>query len=88
MEVDEKRSLTHAVAGVTEYDSYCSHSALGDRALGIFFKAWDETDVPTYQTCSYDTARDESNACKDMEFDVTNVDNKWFYVYSAYSSEN
>jgi hypothetical protein len=54
MEVDEKRTLTHAVAGVTEHDSYCSKSTLGDRALGIFFKSWDETEVPTYKTCSYD----------------------------------
>jgi len=54
MEVDEKRAATHAVAGVTEHDTYCSKSSLGDRALGIFFKSWDETDVPTYKTCSYD----------------------------------
>jgi len=54
MEVDEKRALTHAVAGVTEHDTYCSKSTLGDRALGIFFKSWDETDVPTYKSCSYD----------------------------------
>ncbi len=63
MEIDEKRANTHAVAGVTEYDSYCSKSALGDRALGIFFKPWDSTDIPTYKSCSYDTARGEHDAC-------------------------
>jgi hypothetical protein len=88
MEVDEKRANLHAVAGVTEYDSYCSKSALGDRALGIFFKPWDSTDMPTYKSCSYDTARGEHDACKDIELDVSSIDNKWYYVYSGWSAEN
>lgn len=87
MEVDEKRSLTHAVAGVTEHDTYCSKSTLGDRALGIFFKSWDETDVPTYKSCSYDNQRDTTNECQDIEFDVDQIDNKWYYVYSAFSAD-
>lgn len=87
MEVDEKRALTHAVAGITEHDSYCSKSSLGDRALGIFFKSWDETDVPTYKTCSYDNQRSETSACKELEFDYDQIDNKWYYVYSAFSAE-
>lgn len=85
MEVDEKRASTHAVAGVTEGTTYCSKSALGDRALGLFFSPWDETDSPTYKFCSYDNSRGEPNACKELEFATTNVDAKWFYVYSGYS---
>jgi len=88
MEVDEKRANTHSVAGVTEGDTYCSKSNLGDRALGLFFNPWDETDLPTYSFCSYDNSRGETNACKDLEFAVTNVDAMWFYVYSGYSYEN
>lgn len=87
MEVDEKRAMTHAVAGVTEHDTYCSKSTLGDRALGIFFKSWDETETPTYKTCSYDNQRAETSACKEIEFDTDKIDNKWYYVYSAYSAD-
>lgn len=87
MEVDEKRALSHGVAGVTEGDSYCSKSTVGDRALSLFFKAWDQTDLPTYSTCSYDAASSDPNVCKELEFDYTNVDAVWFYVYSGYSSD-
>ena len=52
MEVDEKRANIHGVAGVTEGTTYCSHTSLGDRALSLFFTAWDEYDVPTYTSCS------------------------------------
>lgn len=87
MEVDEKRAMMHAVAGITEHDTYCSKSTLGDRALGIFFKSWDETDLPTYKSCSYDNQRSETSACKELEFATDKIDNKWYYVYSAFSAE-
>lgn len=87
MEVDEKRANSHGVAGITEGTTYCTKQNLGDRALSTFFKAWDETDSPTYEFCSYDNSRGISNACKDMEFDITNVDGAWYYVYSGYSSD-
>jgi hypothetical protein len=57
MSVDEKRSDNHGVAGVTEHDTYCHNSNMGDRALSLFFKAWDNTDKPTYSSCSYDLGR-------------------------------
>lgn len=87
MEVDEKRANTHGVAGVTEGSTYCTHNNLGDRALSVFFEPWNNYDVPTYSFCSYDNARSDANVCKEMEFDVHNVDGYWFYVYSGYSSE-
>lgn len=63
MEVDEKRTYSHGVAGVTEKTTYCSTSNLGDRALSTFFRPWDETEVPTYKFCSYDNARGDANVC-------------------------
>lgn len=87
VEVEEKRSDTHAVAGVTENTSYCSKSSIGDRALGIFFEPWSHYDNPTYTFCSYDAARGETSACKEQDFELEAVDGKWFYVYSGYSVE-
>jgi hypothetical protein len=40
MDVEEKRSNVHGVAGVTEGNTYCSSSNIGDRALALFFNAW------------------------------------------------
>lgn len=40
MEVSEKRSNIHAVAGITEKDTYITSSQLGDRALSLFFDPW------------------------------------------------
>jgi len=57
MPIDEKRSNHHGVAGVTEKDTYCHHSNMGDRALSLFFNAWDTTDKPTYSSCTYDLER-------------------------------
>jgi len=85
MEIDEKRGNAHGVAGVTEGDTYCSKSNVGDRALSLFFTSWDMYDSPTYSSCSYDTGRESASECKDLEFAVTNVDGYWFYVYSGYS---
>jgi len=87
MEVEEKRANSHGVAGVTEGDTYCTKSNLGDRALSLFFNTWDEYETPTYSSCSYDTGRSESNICKEIEFAATNVDGYWFYVYSGYSGD-
>jgi hypothetical protein len=77
----------HGVAGVTEGDTYCTKSNVGDRALSLFFTSWDEYETPTYSSCSYDTGREDPSVCKDLEFAVTNVDGYWFYVYSGYSYE-
>jgi hypothetical protein len=85
MEVDQKRSGRHAVAGVTENDSYCHASNYGDRALSLFFEPWDQTDKPTYNFCTYDLERSESNVCESINFKHTKVDGYWFYVYSGYS---
>lgn len=87
MYVEEKRAKVHGVAGITEGDTYCSKANLGDRALALFFDEWDLYDDPTYLSCSYDTQRDSSNVCKELDFAVTNVDRVWFFVYSGYSSE-
>jgi len=38
MEVGEKRSNIHFVAGVTEKETYCSHKNQGDRALSLAFE--------------------------------------------------
>jgi hypothetical protein len=87
VEVDEKRSQTHAVAGVTEGASYCSKTTLGDRALGIFFEPWSHYTAPTYTFCSYDAARGVTSACKEQDFEIDAIDGKWYYVYSGYSVE-
>lgn len=87
MEVDEKRTYQHAVAGVTEGTSYCSKSNLGDRALSIFFEPWSSYENPTYKFCSYDNSRAATSECKEQEIDIASIDNKWFYVYSGYSAE-
>jgi hypothetical protein len=59
---------------------------MGDRALSLFFKPWEKTTKPTYSSCTYDLGRDESNVCKDIPFEYTNVDGMWFYVYNGYSA--
>jgi len=87
MEVDQKRSGRHAVAGVTENDSYCHGSNMGDRALSLFFEPWDHTDKPTYSFCTYDLERSEASICEGVNFKHTNVDGMWFYVYQGYSIE-
>lgn len=74
VEVDEKRSYTHAVAGVTENESYCSSSNIGDRALGIFFEPWSHYENPTYTFCSYDAARGNTSACKEQDFELEAID--------------
>jgi len=86
MEVDQKRSGRHAVAGVTENETYCHSSNLGDRALSLFFEPWDQTDKPTYNFCTYDLENSNSNVCKSIDFRYTKVDGHWFYVYSGYSA--
>lgn len=63
MEVDKKRSQRHAVAGVTENETYCHMNTLGDRALSLFFEPWEMTNKPTYKACSYDMARNSANVC-------------------------
>jgi len=35
MEISEKRDKVHAVAGITEKDSYCQSGSMGDRALAL-----------------------------------------------------
>jgi len=40
LEVSEKRSKVHAVAGVTERETYSESTKLGDRALSMFFDPW------------------------------------------------
>jgi len=87
MEVQEKRSNTHAVAGVTEKDTYCKKGSLGDRALSIFFEEWSKTKKPTYNSCTYDSEDNSPNRCKDIEFEYTAVDGYWYYVYNGYSSK-
>jgi hypothetical protein len=48
MPIDEKRSDAHGVAGITEKDTYCQGQNMGDRALSLFFDAWEKHDKPTY----------------------------------------
>jgi len=68
MEVDQKRNQRHAVAGVSENDSYCGMSNLGDRALSLFFEPWDSYEKPTYKACTYDIGRNSANVCEKIEF--------------------
>lgn len=59
---------------------------MGDRALSLFFKPWEATEKPTYDFCTYDLASNESNKCKSVDFEHTNIDGYWFFVYSGYSA--
>jgi hypothetical protein len=63
MGIEEKRTDIHGVAGVTEKDSYCNSSNMGDRALSLFFKPWEVTEKATYSSCTYDLGRNEANVC-------------------------
>jgi len=66
MDVEQKRTGSHGVAGVTERDSYCASHNMGDRALSLFFKPWEATTKPTYEFCTYDMNRNEANVCKEV----------------------
>jgi hypothetical protein len=59
----KKGSTVHGVAGVTEKDTYCSKSTMGDRALSLFFEPWKETTKPTYNFCTYDMNTKSNSRC-------------------------